>query len=57
MNQLITNKIQLICNEDVANGSQIKMLVIMSVYNAGDCIYKCLDAIVSPKLREIVVIN
>lgn len=56
MDQLITNKQQLTHNEDVANVGQIKVSVIMPVYNAGDRIYKCLDTLVNQTLREIEII-
>ncbi len=56
MGQLITNQLQPVYNDDVANIDHVKVSVIIPVYNAGNRIYKCLDTLVNQTLREIEII-
>ena len=56
MNQTIGLNLQPLCDRKFANEDQIKVSIVMPVYNAGDRIYKCMDTLVNQTLREIEII-
>lgn len=52
MNQCDNTLVQ----QGLGQKEHFKVSVIVPVYNAGDCIYKCLDTLVNQTLREIEII-
>lgn len=56
MNQLSGLNLQPFRNGKSASEGQIKVSIVMPVYNAGNRIYKCLDTLVNQTLREIEII-